>query len=88
MNGGSDARPTTRSPGAGSPDGGRPSGRELAASRRADAEPTLADAGDEMRQVLGAVRLMGEWGVTTIEDAIITARDRVRGARRRAGYDR
>ena len=64
---------------------GRPSARQLAAARRAKDEPTLAEANEDLRTILAAERLMEEWGVDTIEDAIITAQARVRGARRRSG---
>ena len=81
-------RPTTTSPGAERPDGCCASGRALAASRRADREPMLADAEEELRIIEAAVRLMAEWGVeTNIEAAASLARARVRGARERQGYD-
>ncbi len=63
----------------------RPSARELAAARRAKDEPTLAEANEDVRAILAAQRLMDAWGVETIEDAIITAWTRVRGAQRRSG---
>ena len=78
-------RPTTTSPGAERPDDLRPSGRELAASRRADREPTLADANDDFNKLLAAGLLMQEWGLDSIEDAGKLAAARVRGARRRSG---
>ena len=51
-------------------------------------KPMLADAEKELRTILAAVRLMAEWGVeTNIEAAASLARARVRGARRRQGYE-
>jgi hypothetical protein len=81
-----DARPTT-TPAGGNGDS-RPTPRELAAARRADAEPTLADANEDYRNIRAAKRLMKEWGVTTMDSAVAVAQARVRGASRRAGYDR
>lgn len=83
--GGSDARPTTASPGAERPDGLRPSGRELAGPRGAAPEPTLAEANEDFRKIVAAGLLMQEWDVTTIAMALRVAGARVRGARRRSG---
>ena len=54
---------------------------------RADREPMLADASEELRTILAAYWLMREWSVDTITAALIEAAARVRGARRRAGYE-
>ena len=50
-------------------------------------KPTLADANEEVRTLLAAKRLMDEWGLFEINRAVVIAHDRVRGARRRQGYD-
>ena len=81
-------RPTTTSPGAERPDGCCASGRALAASRRADREPTLADAEEDWRRIEAAWALMEEWGLGDFWEASKMARARVRGARERAGYER
>ncbi len=96
MTGGHDARPTTDHPagGAGAEHGlpvlavgQRRHERQMAALARAAAEPTLAEADKDVRTLLAAIRMMGEWGLVTIGDALELAQARVRGARRRAGYD-
>lgn len=84
-----DAR-TTATP-AGRDGASHPSARELAGAQRAKDEPTLADAETDRRAIVAAKRLMDDWGVARwamIGDALAIAHDRVRGARRRAGYER
>ena len=98
MNGGPDARPTTDQP---SPDPDSDSGlpvlaveersrheRQVAALARADREPLLADAEQDLRKLLAALVLIHELGHSTLGGALIEARARVRGARERAGYER
>ena len=97
MNGEHDARPTDHQP---SPDPDSDSGlpvlavaersrheRQVAALARAGGEPMLADAAKELRTILAAYWLMREWSVDTMTAALIEATARVRGARRRQGYD-
>ena len=47
----------------------------------------LVDANKELRTILAAHDLMEEWGVDTMLAALLEATTRVRGARRRQGYD-
>ena len=61
--------------------------RTAEAVDRADREPTLAGANEDLRKIVAAGLLMQEWGVDTIEGAASLAGTRVRGARRRQGYD-
>ena len=97
MNGEHDARPTDHQP---SPDPDSDSGlpvlavaersrheRQVAALARADGEPTLADAEQDLRKLEAALWLMDRWDLGKIKHAIALARNRVRGARRRQGYD-
>ncbi len=66
----------------------RPSLRAVAASRRAAERPTLEATEKDRRAIYTAARLMKAWSVTTIAGALSVAEARVRGAWRRAGYDR
>ena len=50
-------------------------------------KPALADAAKELRTIVAAGWLMDGWGVVRIKDALDVARARLRGARRRQGYD-
>ena len=47
---------------------------------RADREPTLADANEEVRTLQAAKRLLDEWGHFEILRAVVTRHGRVAGA--------
>ena len=61
--------------------------RQVAALARADGKPTLADAEKDVRIIEAAKRLVDEWCARSIDHAIAKAKNRVRGARRRAGHE-